>query len=82
MIKPGTLCMIRGVPAGLMGDDCNGKIITVEGIKRDDIYFINPTLPSKYSFMNLDGCPEKYLWPFSDPDTLGLNTTDKTLETV
>lgn len=82
MIKPGTLCMIRGVPANVIGGDCNGKIITVEGIKFDDIYLISPELNSQYSYNKLNGCPEKYLWPFSDPDTLGLTATDKILETV
>lgn len=83
MIKPGTLCMIRGVPPNVAGSDCNGQIVTVEGVKFDDVYLISPELTTDYSHHSkLNGCPEKYLYPFQDPDTLLTSALDKILETV
>lgn len=86
MIKPNTLCMIRGVPPGRLGSEFNGNIVVAKGLKKvyDDgtpIYWIEPELVDSNRRL-YTGCREQWLFPFSDPDTLGLNTTNKTLETV
>ena len=86
MIKPNTLCMIRGVPQNRMGSEFNGQIIVVTGIKgtHDDgstIYWIEPALLDKNKH-RFNGCREQWLYPFEDPDTLGLTNTDKELEKV
>jgi len=48
MIKPGTLCMIRGVPSDRPGHEFNGFIVTAQGIKtpEDQIRWIEPALVS------------------------------------
>lgn len=81
MIKPGTLCMIRGVPAGSRGYDCNGKIVTVVQ-KIAGLYNFLPELYTKgYQAGWVDRSPEQYLFPFEDFDPSELNVTDKELET-
>jgi hypothetical protein len=84
MIKPNTLCMIRGVPQGHLGSEFNGNVVTVTGSKyrHEDgspIYWIEPVLTDKAG-RSFTGCREQWLRPFSDPDALGL--TNKTLEAV
>lgn len=84
-IKPGTLCMIRGVPHGLPGSESNGNIVIAGSIKRTNsngtrVYLIEP--PIIIGSTRFTGCREQYLWPFEDPDTLGLTATNKTLENV
>lgn len=82
MIKPGTLCMIRGVPQGTLGSDCNGKIVTVEGFKPNtDYYQFTPRLITKTPReATVSFGPEKFLYPFEDFDPSELDVTDKELE--
>lgn len=86
MIKPNTLCMIRGVPHGRYGSEFNGNVVTAVGFKNtahdgSTIYWIEPVLTDSNG-RKFTGCREQWLFPFSDPDTLDLNTTNKTLETA
>lgn len=70
MIKPGTLCMIRGVPPGTKGGDCNGKVVVAVEKIYEDIWAIDPHLVSKIdgSTGTLIGSKEQYLHPFKDFD--------------
>lgn len=82
MIKPNTLCMIRGVPQGQPGHEFNGQVVIAQGLKRiwpdgSPIYRIEPVLCDSNNF-RFNGCREQWLYPFSDPRTLGL--TNKQLE--
>ena len=86
MIKPNTLCMIRGVPSGRLGSEFNGNVVVATGVKgvHDDgnfIYWIEPPLFDKTGH-KFNGCREQWLYPFEDPDTLGLTNTNKELEKV
>lgn len=86
MIKPNTLCLIRGVPHEYPGGEFNGRVVTVTGSKYTcsagmPVYWIEPPLVDSVGRV-FTGCREQWLWPFSGPDTLGLTNTDKTLETV
>ena len=82
MIKPNTLCMIRGVPRGTSGGDCNGKIVTVIA-RRGEIYEFEPALFTKVIVPGyVDRSPEQYLYPFEDFDPGELDVTHKELETV
>ena len=86
MIKPGTICMIRGVPADHLGHEFNGSVVVANGIKRTDtdgdiFYWIEPALRDSRN-NQFTGCRAQWLWPFEDPDTLGLTNTSKELETV
>lgn len=81
MIKPGTLCMIRGVPPGVLGHELNGSVVTAEGFKdpQERIYWIEPALfvgPARFT-----GSREQWLFPFEDFDPQELITTNKELET-
>jgi len=80
MIKPGTLCMIRGVPQGRHGSEFNGYIVTANGFKtpQERIYWIEPKLVS--NGIRFTGCREDWLYPFDDFDPQELNTTNKELE--
>jgi hypothetical protein len=82
MIKPNTLCMIRGVPHEYLGNEFNGRVVTATGFKGTSaeglpVYWIEPAMYDDAG-RKFTGCREQWLFPFSDPDTLGL--TDKTLE--
>lgn len=84
MIKPNTLCMIRGVPHGALGSEFNGHVVAVAGSKYtyhdgSPVYWIEPQLVDSAGRI-FTGCREQWLFPFADPDTLGL--TNKTLETA
>lgn len=84
MIKPNTLCMIRGVPQGRPGHEFNGNIVVAKGVKKlyDDgtpIYWIEPELVDSNRRV-YTGCREQWLWPFEDPDTLLISALDKQLE--
>lgn len=84
MIKPNTLCMIRGVPPGRHGSEFNGNIVVANGLKTTyadgtPIYWIKPALFDSDN-NRFTGCREQWLYPFEDPDILGL--TNKQLETV
>lgn len=77
MIKPNTLCMIRGVPAGRLGSEFNGNLVTVTGFKNlpERVYWTEPVLTDRAG-RRFTGCREQWLWPFQDPDTLGLTTKE------
>jgi hypothetical protein len=83
MIKPGTLCMIRGVPEERYGSDFNGSVVVANGFKNPEalIYWIEPPLFDSRG-NRFTGCREQWLWPFEDPDTLLTSDLNKTLETV
>ena len=82
MIKPGTLCMIRGVPQNLPGHEFNGHIVTAQGLKvpEDQVYWIEPALVS--GGRQFTGCREQWLFPFKDFDPQELTVTDQELETA
>ena len=82
MIKPGTLCMIRGVPQNLPGHEFNGLIVTAQGIKnpKNYVHWIEPALVSGRRYFT--GCREQWLFPFEDFDPSELDVTDKELETA
>lgn len=82
MIKPNTLCMIRGVPHGRLGSEFNGRVVTVTGFKytHEDgslIHWIQPVLQDNLG-REFTGCRQQWLLPFSNPDAL--TSTNKTLE--
>jgi hypothetical protein len=82
MIKPGTLCMIRGVPQGRNGSEFNGYIVTAQGFKDPErqVYWIEPPLFNSNG-NRFTGCREDWLYPFDDFDPQELTTTNKELET-
>jgi hypothetical protein len=83
MIKPGTLCMIRGVPQGRLGSEFNGNVVVVGEVKRVDdelIYWIQPELFDRHGRM-FNGARQQWLRPFDDFDPQELTTTNKELET-
>ena len=84
MIKPNTLCLIRGVPHEYPGSEFNGRVVTVTGFKctsdeGSPVYWIEPVL---YDHLDrqFTGCRQQWLLPFSNPDALAV--TNKKLETV
>jgi hypothetical protein len=83
MIKPGTLCMIRGVPQGRLGSEFNGNVVVVGEVKRVDdelIYWIQPELFDRHGRM-FNGARQQWLRPFDDFGPQELTTTNKELET-
>lgn len=84
MIKPGTLCMIRGVPADTTGGDCNGKIVVVEGLLDGILYKFVPELHTKIPFPGgVYTSPAQYLYPFDDfGKELVTETIEHTIETA
>jgi hypothetical protein len=83
MIKPGTLCMIRGVPQGRLGSEFNGNVVVVGEVKRvadELIYWIQPELFDRHGRM-FNGARQQWLYPFDDFDPQELTTTNKELET-
>ena len=83
MIKPGTICMIRGVPKGNPGHEFNGNIIMVNGFKKPDerIYWIEPELIDRNGYM-FNGCREQWLYPFDDYQPEITTNITKELEKV
>jgi hypothetical protein len=82
MIKPGTLCMIRGVPSTRLGSEFNGQVVVVGEVKRVDnelIYYIQPQLVGRHG-LSFNGCRHQWLFPFSDFGPETLDVTNKTLE--
>lgn len=68
MIKPGTLCMIRGVPANMPGGDCNGKIVRVKELY-GLVWRFEPVVYTKDpngKEWTIDLSEEKFLFPL-DP---------------
>jgi hypothetical protein len=84
MIKPGTVCMIRGVPSTRLGSEFNGQVVVVGEVKRvadELIYWIQPELVGR-SGLHFNGCREQWLYPFDDFGPETLHTTTKTLGTA
>lgn len=84
-IKPGTVCMIRGVPQGMLGYEFNGNIVVAGKLKNTytdgtRIRWIEPALNDGQRWFT--GCREQWLRPFEDFDPEQLNTTNKELEKV
>ena len=85
MIKPGTVCMIRGVPAKSTGSDCNGKIVVVEGqtvIADFVLYTFTPALQTAVPVTGVVYTSrEQYLYPLdSCEDDLAREQLDEVLE--
>ena len=76
MIKPGTLCMIRGVPHGQLGSDCNGKIVLAETRIFDDVWQITPEVVTAVGggLRSLFASKAKYLHPLDNPPEDALDT--------
>lgn len=84
MIKPNTLCMIRGVPTGQLGSDCNGKIVTAERNLFDDVWQITPEVVTAVGggLRSLFASKSKYLHPLDNPPEDAVDTISTRLETV
>jgi hypothetical protein len=91
MIKPGTMCMIRGVPQYQAGSDCNGKIVQVVAVNvaytqncGETVYNFEPTLYSQHKDVvrELHASKQRYLHPLTDFDADELTETTKQLETA
>ena len=69
MIKPNTLCMIRGVPTGALGADCNGKIVTAERNLFDDVWAITPEVVTTVGggLRSMFAAQGRYLHPLDNP---------------
>lgn len=87
MIKPGTLCMIRGIPSNRPGYECNGKIVVATTIKATlpdlgVVWWIDPPLPAPRGGA-YSGCAERWLHPL-DPceDDLAREAVDQALHDV
>jgi threonine dehydrogenase-like Zn-dependent dehydrogenase len=82
MIKPGTVCMIRGVPRNRLGHEFNGNVVVVGEVKRvaeELVYWIQPELTGRMG-LKFNGCRHQWLFPFSDFGPETLDVTNKTLE--
>lgn len=84
MIKPGTLCMIRGVPHGQLGSDCNGKIVVAEQNIFDDVWRITPEVVTAVGggLRSLFASKSKYLHPLDNPPEDALDTHSTRKETA
>lgn len=86
MIKPNTLCMIRGVPQGQLGADCNGKIVVATQVLYADIWQITPEVITAVEggLRSLIASQGKYLHPLDNPteDAVDTHSTRKELESV
>jgi hypothetical protein len=84
MIKPGTLCMIRGVPHGYLGSDCNGKIVVAESLIFEDVWRITPEVVTAVGggLRSLFGSRAHYLHPLDNPTDDALDTHSTRLETA
>lgn len=87
MIKPGTMCMIRGVPKTKPGWECNGKIVCAVGIKHTlpelgRMWRIDPPLPA-LAGGQFSGCAERWLQPLdSCEDELAREALDAALQDI
>ena len=83
MIKPGTLCMIRGVPSHRLGSDCNGKIVVAETRMFDDVWKITPEVVTVVGngLRSMFAAKAKYLHPIDNPpeDAVDTHSTRKEL---
>ena len=84
MIKPNTLCMIRGVPQGQLGADCNGKIVTAQKVLFDDVWLIVPEVVTAVEggLRSLFASKSKYLHPLDNPPEDAIDTHSTRLETA
>ena len=84
MIKPGTLCMIRGVPPKAAGHDCNGKIVVAEQRIYDDVWAITPEVitATRSGFRSMMGAKACYLHPLDNPSDDEVCTHSTRKETV
>jgi hypothetical protein len=84
MIKPGTLCMIRGVPPQATGHDCNGKIVVAEARVFDDVWKITPEVVTAVEggLRSLFASRAKYLHPLDNPPEDALDTHSTRKETA
>ena len=84
MIKPNTLCMIRGVPHGALGADCNGKIVVAERNLFDDVWIIAPEVVTAVhgGLRSMFAAQAKYLHPLDNPTEDAIDTHSVRLETV
>ena len=74
--------MIRGVPHEYLGSEFNGNVVVATGLKGTSteglpVYWIEPQLVDSHG-RKFTGCREQWLYPFSDPDALGLANTHST----
>jgi len=87
MIKPNTLCMVRGVPTNTPGWDCNGKIVQAKeqfGV----LWRFEPALRTtwkaphgKQTSATIDLSEARYLYPLDDfHDELAHEALDEVLE--
>lgn len=76
MIKPGTLCMIRGVPTGVLGSDCNGKIVVAETRIFDDVWKITPEVVTAVQggLRSMFAAKAQYLHPLDNPPEYAIDT--------
>lgn len=82
MIKPGTLCMIRGVPSGSPGSDCVGKIVKTVKVVFDTVWEFTPAVQTNIPFTtHIDLSEERFLHPLDDfEDDLTREALDEVLE--
>lgn len=87
MIKPNTLCMIRGVPQHTTGHDCNGKIVETKE-RFGVLWRFEPELITQWIdhqgiriTTTVDTSESKYLYPLDDcADELASEALDEVLE--
>ena len=87
MIKPNTLCMVRGVPLNTPGGDCNGKI--VRAVEQFGVLWrFEPPLPTSWktpygtrTTATIDLSEAQFLHPLDDfEDELNREALDEVLE--
>ena len=87
MIKPNTLCMVRGVPLNTPGWDCNGKI--VRAVEQFGVLWrFEPPLPTSWktpygtrTTATIDLSEAQFLHPLDDfEDELNREALDEVLE--
>ena len=87
MIKPNTLCMVRGVPPNTPGHDCNGKI--VRAVEQFGVLWrFEPPLPTSWktpygttNSATIDLSEAQFLHPLDDfEDELNREALDEVLE--
>lgn len=84
MIKPGTMCMIRGVPHNMPGGDCNGKIVQAKELF-GQVWRFEPSVLTKYdnNTWEIDLSEERFLHPLDDfEDDLAHEALDEILQTT
>jgi hypothetical protein len=75
MIKPNTLCMIRGIKPTSRGYDTNGQIVLATepaDFQEYKVWYITPHLHSKHGIFR--GALEENLFPLDNPANDALDT--------